>query len=193
MPNLRIIIDVNTDGDAFQPTATAGMRRVFSDAESAVFHSEKFGRGLDAESILFDENGNRCGRVRLEYDSPTCTTDGCNETAVCPRRVPHVTENGTVYGSHLLLLCSGCAARHDAEPCETCDGDGAVRRTEKWKNDGSPGGRHTVEFNDECPECDGTGTVEISIGGDGYGGRCAATADVETDCIFCDGTGKGEK
>ena len=90
------------------------MERLFSDVQTAVLHSERFGRGLDAESILFDENGNRCGRVRLEYESPMCDGDGCNETAVTPRRVPHLTADGTEYGSTLRVLCRDCAVRHDA-------------------------------------------------------------------------------
>ena len=41
----------------------------------------------------------------------------------------------------------------------------------------------------KCEDCDGTGVVERSVGGDGYGGRCSALADVECECIMCDGTG----
>ncbi len=158
MPNIKITIKINTDNDAFQPDADAEMRRIFSDVESAIFHSERFGRGLDSESVLFDTLGNSCGSVRLEYDAPLCDGDGCNETAVTPRRVPHLTADGTEYGSELRVLCRGCADRHDAR-CETCDG---------------------------------SGEIEIQIGGDGYGGSCCALADVPSVCPDCDGTGKGE-
>lgn len=41
----------------------------------------------------------------------------------------------------------------------------------------------------KCEECDGEGTVGRTIGGDGYGGRCAALADVEVKCDDCGGTG----
>jgi hypothetical protein len=37
----------------------------------------------------------------------------------------------------------------------------------------------------ECASCDGQGTVNRQIGGDGYGGHCAALADVEADCQDC--------
>jgi hypothetical protein len=37
----------------------------------------------------------------------------------------------------------------------------------------------------ECAECNGTGTRHGTIGGDGYGDRCAAIADVEYDCEEC--------
>jgi len=37
----------------------------------------------------------------------------------------------------------------------------------------------------ECAECNGTGTRHGTIGGDGYGDRCAALADVEYDCEDC--------
>lgn len=40
-----------------------------------------------------------------------------------------------------------------------------------------------------CTECNGTGVREITIGGDGYGDRCGAEADVETVCWACQGTG----
>jgi hypothetical protein len=40
-----------------------------------------------------------------------------------------------------------------------------------------------------CEECDGEGEVEITIGGDGYGDRCAALADVPRVCHECNGTG----
>ena len=40
-----------------------------------------------------------------------------------------------------------------------------------------------------CDHCKGTGETEISVGGDGYGGGCCASADVPSDCAFCDGTG----
>ena len=40
-----------------------------------------------------------------------------------------------------------------------------------------------------CEHCAGTGETEISIGGDGYGDACCASADVPTDCGMCDGTG----
>lgn len=42
----------------------------------------------------------------------------------------------------------------------------------------------------QCPDCDGTGLgPEIQIGGDGYGGRCCALADVPSQCPRCKGTG----
>lgn len=37
----------------------------------------------------------------------------------------------------------------------------------------------------ECASCDGQGTVNRQIGGDGYGGQCAAIADVEAVCQDC--------
>lgn len=37
----------------------------------------------------------------------------------------------------------------------------------------------------ECAECSGTGVRHGTIGGDGYGDRCAAIADVEYDCEDC--------
>jgi len=41
-----------------------------------------------------------------------------------------------------------------------------------------------------CPECNGTGEIEIQIGGDGYDNRCCAVADVPVECPECNGTGK---
>jgi len=41
----------------------------------------------------------------------------------------------------------------------------------------------------ECPTCGGSGEVERTIGGDGYGGRCAGTMDVPCVCSECDGSG----
>jgi hypothetical protein len=43
-----------------------------------------------------------------------------------------------------------------------------------------------------CPVCHGRGTYEGQIGGDGYGGRCCAVADVELVCLECMGTGQVE-
>ena len=40
-----------------------------------------------------------------------------------------------------------------------------------------------------CPECKGHGTVESTIGGDGYGDRCCGLADVEVYCSECGGEG----
>lgn len=41
-----------------------------------------------------------------------------------------------------------------------------------------------------CPDCDGTGEREKTIGGDDMGyGAAAATMDVPTVCQTCDGTG----
>lgn len=40
-----------------------------------------------------------------------------------------------------------------------------------------------------CSTCDGEGTVDREIGGDGYGDRCCATADVPMKCDDCHGTG----
>jgi hypothetical protein len=40
-----------------------------------------------------------------------------------------------------------------------------------------------------CPDCNGTGSYEASIGGDGYDDRCCALADVECVCQRCRGTG----
>jgi hypothetical protein len=41
----------------------------------------------------------------------------------------------------------------------------------------------------KCETCGGSGEIEISIGGDGFDGRCCGTADVPTICGICDGTG----
>lgn len=155
MPKIKITIDVNTDGDAFACDGIAAMERLFADVETVVFHSEAFGRGLDAESILFDENGNRCGSVRLEYESPTCNADGCNETAVTPRRVPHLTADGTEYGSELRVLCRDCATRHDAR-CATCDGSGEIETQVGGDGYGSSCCA-IADVPSVCPICDGTG------------------------------------
>ena len=40
-----------------------------------------------------------------------------------------------------------------------------------------------------CPECGGEGSYETSIGGDGFDGRCCAVADVEVECLECNGVG----
>lgn len=40
-----------------------------------------------------------------------------------------------------------------------------------------------------CGECNGTGEVEVQIGGDGYGGKCAGLADVPAACPECGGSG----
>ncbi len=44
-----------------------------------------------------------------------------------------------------------------------------------------------------CGACRGTGEVERQIGGDGYGDRCCALADVPCVCSECNGTGKVEE
>ena len=49
----------------------------------------------------------------------------------------------------------------------------------EWKEEKSPARKGA------CKTCNGTGTVERTIGGDGYGGRCAAEADVPTQCPDC--------
>lgn len=36
-----------------------------------------------------------------------------------------------------------------------------------------------------CPTCNNSRVVERTIGGDGYGGRCCALADVEVPCPDC--------
>lgn len=36
-----------------------------------------------------------------------------------------------------------------------------------------------------CDRCGGSGTIEFTIGGDGYGGRCCGEADVEGPCPEC--------
>ena len=41
----------------------------------------------------------------------------------------------------------------------------------------------------QCTECEGSGVVEWSVGGDGYGGRCCGTMDVEGPCTGCNGKG----
>lgn len=41
------------------------------------------------------------------------------------------------------------------------------------------------KYASECAACNGTGTRHGTIGGDGYGDRCAAIADVEYDCEDC--------
>jgi len=41
-----------------------------------------------------------------------------------------------------------------------------------------------------CPECNGTGEIEVQIGGDGYDNRCCALADAPVVCPECNGTGK---
>ena len=42
----------------------------------------------------------------------------------------------------------------------------------------------------KCWMCEGTGEYETTIGGDGYDGRCCATADVICICPNCNGTGE---
>lgn len=43
----------------------------------------------------------------------------------------------------------------------------------------------------KCPACNGTGEgPEIQIGGDGYGDRCCALADVPSACSECGGSGE---
>ena len=41
-----------------------------------------------------------------------------------------------------------------------------------------------------CPECNGAGVYEATIGGDGYDNRCCALADVECICGECGGMGE---
>jgi len=41
-----------------------------------------------------------------------------------------------------------------------------------------------------CGSCEGSGAYETTIGGDGYGGRCSALADVECVCGECGGSGQ---
>lgn len=41
----------------------------------------------------------------------------------------------------------------------------------------------------ECEACKGKGEYEAQIGGDGYGDRCCALADVPCVCPGCDGVG----
>lgn len=42
------------------------------------------------------------------------------------------------------------------------------------------------QYASECGECNGTGLVTKSYGGDGYGGRCAALADADDQpCSDC--------
>lgn len=36
-----------------------------------------------------------------------------------------------------------------------------------------------------CETCNGTGEIETTIGGDGYGGRCCGEMDVPTSCPDC--------
>ena len=43
-----------------------------------------------------------------------------------------------------------------------------------------------------CATCRGSGTVEATLGGDGYGNRCAGTMDGETECFDCGGSGRHE-
>ena len=57
------------------------------------------------------------------------------------------------------------------EPCVTCQGTGEVEVP-------------------KCELCRGTGEIETQIGGDGYGNRCCALADVPCVCPDCDGTGR---
>lgn len=116
---MRIIIDVNTDGDAFQCDGDAEMRRVFSDAASTVFHAEHFGTGTDAESILFDSNGNRCGFVRLEYEPErepaepvTVKPSRCECGAA---RVTCGNCGAQFYGC--ASVCWKCGATDKGEPC----------------------------------------------------------------------------
>lgn len=40
-----------------------------------------------------------------------------------------------------------------------------------------------------CETCDGSGEIEIQVGGDGFNGRCCAVADVPAPCPECDGSG----
>lgn len=62
------------------------------------------------------------------------------------------------------------------------DGQAAGRRTsDKGARAVEPAPRRSTD----CEFCGGAGTVEITIGGDGYGGRCCAQADVEAPCPNC--------
>lgn len=36
-----------------------------------------------------------------------------------------------------------------------------------------------------CEECNGTREVSATIGGDGYGDRCAGEMDIEGPCPYC--------
>lgn len=40
--------------------------------------------------------------------------------------------------------------------------------------------------NPDCERCGGSGTVNVTIGGDGYGGRCCGEMDCEADCPECE-------
>jgi len=44
-----------------------------------------------------------------------------------------------------------------------------------------------------CPDCDGRGWYEKTIGGDGYNDRCCALGDVDVVCGRCRGTGQVEE
>lgn len=56
-----------------------------------------------------------------------------------------------------------------------------------WRTKTQKTGRKEMK---RCPECNGTGEIEIQIGGDGYDNRCCAVADVPVECPECNGTGK---
>ena len=61
--------------------------------------------------------------------------------------------------ARVLKVRPGIYALSD-EPteCETCEGTGSIDVVERWKADGSPGGRYRVTISEECPDCDGKGT-----------------------------------
>lgn len=42
---------------------------------------------------------------------------------------------------------------------------------------------------ERCERCDGSGEVSVTIGGDGYGGKCCGEMDCEGPCPDCEGKG----
>ena len=66
---MRITIEVTTENDSFQDE-TGGLCEILSVIEDSgiavlsMLESTEF----DAESVLFDHNGNRCGFVRIAHE-----------------------------------------------------------------------------------------------------------------------------
>ena len=60
----------------------------------------------------------------------------------------------------------------------------------RWASHPAAGDGATVSGADglepSCPRCHGTGTVSVTIGGDGYGDRCCAEMDGEGPCPECE-------
>jgi len=80
------------------------------------------------------------------------------------------------------LLVSAEEAKAMARGIIHQDGQAAV--------DAFVAGHPELTDNNKCPDCDGKGEYEAQIGGDGYGDRCCALADVMCVCPTCKGTGR---